>query len=163
LRFVDDFLIRERRLRGRVPIDHSDASINQLLLIKIDKNSLDSADIIVIESVALARPIARTPETFELLDNDAAMFILPFQHAAQKFLSAEIMSRFLFSAAEIFFDSGLRPNAGVVGPRQPEYFAAKHARATSENILDRIVEDMPESERAGNVWGRNDDRERWLR
>ncbi len=163
LRFGDDFLIGERRLRGRVPIDHSYAAIDQLLFVKIDKNFLDGADIIVIERIALTRPIARTPEAFKLFDNDAAVFILPFQDAAKKFLSTEIVARFFFSPAEIFFDSSLRPDAGVVGPRKPEYFVTEHAGATRENVLDRIIEDMPESKHAGNVRRRNDDRERRFR
>ena len=163
MRFGDDLFIRKRRLRGRVPVDHSDAPIDQFLFIKIDKNFLDGADIIIIECVALTRPIARAPEAFELFDDDAAVFILPFQDAAQKFLSTEIVARFFLSAAEMFLDGGLGPDASVVGPRQPEHFATKHTRATRQDVLDRIVKNMPKSERAGDVRRRNDYRERRLR
>ncbi len=43
LRFANHFLIRERRLRCRIPINHPPTAIDQAFVIKIDENFLDSA------------------------------------------------------------------------------------------------------------------------
>ena len=59
LRFRDDFLVGERGLRGRVPIDHALAAIDQSVVVKIDENFVHGARVFFIEGVALARPIGR--------------------------------------------------------------------------------------------------------
>ena len=61
LRLRNDLLIRQRRLRSRIPIDHPPSAINQPFAIKIDKHRLDGADVIIVEGVALPRPVARAP------------------------------------------------------------------------------------------------------
>src|SRR4029077_5669849 len=73
LRFIDYFLVRQRGLRGRVPIDHSPAAVNEIFLVKIDKNFGDGASIRFVHRVALTRPIGRATEPLQLLDNDAAV------------------------------------------------------------------------------------------
>ena len=81
LRLGDDLLIRERGLRRRIPVDHPATAVDQTFVVKINKNSLDCARVILIQSIALARPIAGATEPLELLDDDAAVLILPFQNA----------------------------------------------------------------------------------
>src|SRR5215471_13935208 len=80
LRLANHLLVRNGSLRCRIPIDHPATAIDQALVVKLDKNLLDSGSIRVIEGIALARPIAGTAEPLKLLDNDAAMFVLPFEH-----------------------------------------------------------------------------------
>ena len=116
LRFVDHFLIRQRRLCSWVPINHSPAAIDQILLVKIDKDFGNGARVRFVQGVALARPIARAAESFQLLNNDAAVFVLPFEHALQKFLAAKIVSRHAFVFAEPLFDRCLRANSSVIHP-----------------------------------------------
>ena len=53
LRLGNDFFIGQRGLRCRIPVDHSPAAINQTFLVKIDKDLLDRANVIVVESVTL--------------------------------------------------------------------------------------------------------------
>ena len=88
LGLVNDFLVGKRRLRSRIPIDYAAAAINQTFMIKIDENVLDSPDVGIIEGITLPRPIARTAQALELLDDNAAMFVLPFQYPAQEFFAA---------------------------------------------------------------------------
>src|SRR6266480_8011296 len=64
--FADDFFVRQRRLRGRVPVDHASPAINQSFLVKIDKHFLNGLDVIRAKSVALARPIAGTAKPLQL-------------------------------------------------------------------------------------------------
>ena len=49
----DDLFIRQRGLRRDVPINHPATAIDQAFAIKIDKNSQDGADVIVIKGIAL--------------------------------------------------------------------------------------------------------------
>ena len=81
LRLGDHLFIRERSLRSWVPVNHPSAAIDQALVVEIDKNSLDRARVILIQRVALARPVAGAAKALELLDDDAAVFILPFENA----------------------------------------------------------------------------------
>ena len=88
LRLGNDLFVGQRSLRRWVPVDHATAAIDQTLAVKIDKNLLDSLDVMVIERVALARPIARAAKALQLFDDDATMLVLPFQDAAQEFIAA---------------------------------------------------------------------------
>ena len=45
----------------------------------------------------------------------------------------------------------------MVSSREPEDFLAEKAGTASENILDRVVEDVSEGKDPGYVGGRNDD------
>ena len=146
----------------RIPIDHAPAAINQAFIVEIDENVLDGADVIVIERVAQARPIAGTTEPLELLENDAAVFLLPFEDAPQKFFAPKIAARFLLRLSQMFLDGCLRSHAGVVRARQPEHFVAQHSRAARQNILDRVVQDVPKSQNSGDIRRRDHDRIRGL-
>ena len=139
LRLVDYFFVRECRLRSRVPVDHAPPAINQAFVIKFDESFLDCAGITIVQRVALARPVGRTAKTLELLDNDAAVFLLPIQYTAEKFVAAKIVPRFLFRSPQKLFDSGLRSDAGMVHAWQPKHFKSLHPRASRQNVLNRIV------------------------
>ena len=58
LRLANHLLIGNGSLRRRIPIDHPATAIDQALVVKIDKDFLDSRGISVIKRIALARPIA---------------------------------------------------------------------------------------------------------
>ena len=157
LRGRDHFLIGKRGQGDRVPVDHTPAAIDEPLFVKIDEGALDSADIILVEGVAFPRPIAGAAEPLQLLDNNAAVFVLPFQDAPEKFLAPQIVSRLLFRPPDMFFHRGLRADSGMIRSRQPEHFLAQHARAPGEDVLDRVIQDVPEGEHAGDVRRRHDD------
>ena len=86
-------------MRGRVPIDHPTPAVDQIFLVEIDKNSGDGSRVSFVHRVTLARPVARTTEAFELLNDDAAVFVLPFDHALQKLFAAEIVTSDTFILA----------------------------------------------------------------
>jgi len=60
------------------------------------------------------------------------------------------------------FDRRLRPNSRVIHSRQPKDLEALHARAARENVLDAVIQDVAEGERAGDVRRRHHDGERLL-
>src|SRR5205823_10080964 len=123
------FLIRQRGLRARIPIDHPPTAINQFLLVKIAKNFADSARVASVHRVTLTRPIARATETLELLNDDTAVFVLPLEHALEKSFAAEIVPRNAFVFAKPFLNRGLGADAGMVHSGQPKHFEALHSRA----------------------------------
>ena len=145
-------------MRRRIPVDHSAPSIDQPFAVKIDKNLLDGANVIGIKSIALARPIAGAAEALQLFDDDPAMFVLPFQHAAKKFITSKVVARFFLGSAQMFFDGGLGPNAGVIGSWKPQHLEALHTRATGQNILNRVVKNMTHRKNSGHVRRRNHNR-----
>ena len=117
LRLGDDFLVGQGGLRSRIPVDHPATAINQSLAVKIDKNLLHCADVISVQRVALPRPIARTAQALELLNDDPPMLLLPIQYATEKFVATQVVTGFLFCLPQIFFDCGLGAYPGVVGAR----------------------------------------------
>ena len=76
------------------------------------------------------------------MNDDAAVFVLPFEHALQKFLAAEIVTRHAFVFAEPLFDRGLGSNSGVIHPRQPKHFETLHPRAPGKDVLNAVVQNM---------------------
>jgi len=68
-------------LRSRIPVNHPATAVDETFVVQINKNSLDCAHVILIQGIALARPIAGATKPLELLDDDAAVFILPFENA----------------------------------------------------------------------------------
>ena len=139
----DDFLVGQGGLRSRIPVDHPATAINQSLAVKIDKNLLHCADVISIQRVALPRPIARTAQALELLNDDPPMLLLPIQYATEKFVATQVVTGFLFCLPQMLFDCGLGAYPGVIGAGQPKNFETLHPRPACKNVLDSIVEHMP--------------------
>ena len=158
LRRRNHFLIGKRSQRDRIPVHHPTAAIDQALLVKIDENLLHRARVSGIHGEAFARPIAGTAESLQLLNDDAAVFFLPFPDPPHELFAPEIVARFSFLLAQPFLHHRLRCDAGVVESGQPEHFVPSHARATGQNVLDRVVEHVSKSEHAGHVRRRNHDR-----
>ena len=162
LRPRDDFLVGKRGLRGWIPVDHAASAIDQSLAIKIDKDALHRAHVVLIKGIALARPVTRATQPFQLLNNDPAVLVLPFHHALEKFFPAEIAPPYLFRSPEKFLDRRLGGYAGVIDARQPQDFVTLHASAPRQDVLNRGVEDMPQGQDARDVRRRNDDGESGL-
>ena len=129
---------------------------------KIDKNFGHRPRVAFVHRVTLARPIAGAAEALQLLNDDSAVFVLPFEHALEKFFAAKIVATDAFVFLQPTFDRGLRADSGVIHPRQPKHFEALHPRASGENVLDAVIQNVAEGEHAGDVGRRHDDRERLL-
>src|SRR5262249_26032304 len=116
LRLANHLLVGNGSLRRRIPIDHPPTAIDQPLVVKFDKNLLDSGGIRVVESIALARPIAATSDLFTLQKNDPAMLALPFQHSPQEFVATQIMACLVLGPAQMFLHRGLRSDSRMIHP-----------------------------------------------
>ena len=160
LRLHFHFLVGERRLRHGAPVHHAFAAIDEAFLVKLDEHFLHAPRIFRVHREAFARPVARATELLELVDDDAAVFILPRPDALEKFLAAEIVFGFALFFLQRLFHLHLRSNAGVVGAGQPEDFLAVHARLATEDVLNRVIQDMAHVQHAGDVRRRDDDGKR---
>ena len=84
------------------------------------------------------------------------MFFLPIQDTSQEFFPPKVMAGFVLGTSQMFFDSGLRSHASVIHSGKPQYLMPQHAGAACQDVLNRVVQDMPEGEHSGNVGWRND-------
>ena len=154
-----DFLVGQRGAGHGVPIDHAFAAIDQPLFVELDKDALDATAVFRVQRESFARPIARSAQFLELLDDDAAVLFLPCPDFLQEFFPAEVFA-VLHDAllAQALLDDRLGGDAGVVGAGQPEDFVAFHARQPRQDVLNGVVEHVPQRQHAGDVGRRNDNR-----
>src|SRR5690625_4460210 len=156
----DHLFVRKRGETRRTPVDHPFAAINETAAIKFHERILNRVTVIAIERENLPVPIARSTEFLKLLDDDSAMLFLPFPSSFNKFLAAEIAAGFSFALAEIALDTRLGGDARMIGARKPKNRFPLLTRAADQNILERVVENMPHRENARHIWRRNNDRVR---
>src|SRR6516164_5128800 len=81
LRLGDDFLIRDRGLRSWIPVNHPATAVDQTFVVKVNKNFLNRARVILIQGITLSRPVAGATKALQLLDDDAAVLILPVENS----------------------------------------------------------------------------------
>ena len=158
LRLRDDFFIADRAERHGAPVHHALAAIDEALFVEVHEHALHATRVVGVHGEARAAPVAARAELLQLLQDDAAVFVLPLPDLLHEFLAAEVVAMldraFL---AQRFLHRVLRGNARVVGAGEPEHFLAQHARAAGEDVLDGVVQHMAEREDARDVRRRDDD------
>jgi len=157
LRFHFHFLVGQGGLRHGAPVHHAFAAVDQALLVELHKDLLNTVRILRVHGEPFAGPITGTTQLLELVDDDAAMFLLPFPDPFEEFLAPEVVLRLAFLLFERLLDLHLCGNAGVVRARQPKDFPAVHARLATQDVLDGVVEYVPHMEHARDVGRRDDD------
>src|SRR5699024_5431093 len=75
---VNDFLIRERGLGFRIPVDHPLAAVDVSALMEFDKAIDDGLVELVFQGKARALPVAGGAQLTQLLQDDAAVLVGPF-------------------------------------------------------------------------------------
>ena len=159
LRFWNHFLVAECREGHWAPVHHALPAVDKTFLMEIDKNLLHAPCIGFIHCESLTSPIAGTTELFELVDNDAAMFLLPLPDALQELIASKVVAGLLFFLAKAAFNDGLRGDAGMIRTRKPEDLVSGLASAAGEDVLQCVVENMSERENSSDIGWRNDDGE----
>ena len=153
-----DLLVGQRRERGRAPVHHAFAAVDQALLVQVHEHLLHAPGILRIHREAGAGPVAGGAERAQLLEDDAAVGLLPFPDLGHQRLAAEVVAVLdLAGLFEGLLDHVLGGDARVVGARQPEDFLAVHACLAGEDVLDGVVQDMAHGQHPGDVRGRDDD------
>ena len=148
---VDDFLIGERRFGNGAPVDHALAAFDISLVVQLYKDLFDGVAEPFVHGETLALPVAGCAEFAELPDDGSAILLAPCPDPFDELLPSEFVASGSLFFAEIFFDAAFGCDAGVVGSGEPADFIAFHSVPARENILKRIVENMPHGQDAGHV------------
>ncbi len=126
---------------------------------EVDEHLADGGAQPLVHGETLARPVGGGAEALQLIDDGAAAFGLPFPDARQELLAAHFAPTELLPFHQLALDDHLGGDAGVVGARLPQGVAALHTVIADQDVLERVVERVPDMERPRDVGGRDDDGE----
>ena len=154
---LDDFEVGDRGLEFRIPVDQPLGLVDQALAVQLHEDLGDRLRQAFIEGEALAAPVARGAQAFELADDGAAQLGLPLPHPREKRFPPQGAAVGLLALHQLAFDDHLRGDPRVIRAGLPEHVLAVHAVIAAENVLQRVVERMAHVQVAGDVGRRNDD------
>ena len=86
------------------------------------------------------------------------MLVLPLPDTFKELVAAEVVTGLLFLFAELAFDNGLSGDACMISAGEPKDLVAGLAGSTGKDVLERIVQHMPEGEDAGHIRRRDNNR-----
>ena len=123
---IDYFLITKGGQCFRVPVHHTDTTVNQTFVIQVDKNLEHAFTTFLIHCESCTVPIAGSTQLAKLLQDDATMFIRPFPSVFQEFVAGKV--RLLDAlCGKLVHHLGLGSNGSMVGSRHPAGILAFHA------------------------------------
>ena len=159
LRLHDHFLVRQRRQRGRTPVDHPTPPINQTLLMQIHKHPLHTTRIIVVHGETRTVPVTRTSKRPQLLQNDPAILVFPLPDLGHQRVTPKIITMFDHPLlAQRLLHHILRRNPRMVSARKPHHLMTGHPRPPRQNVLDRVVQHMTHGQDPRHIRRRDDNR-----
>ena len=147
--------VGNRGVAVRTPVNHTVALINQILIIKSYENFLNGVAAALVKSEAFPVPVAGRAHFLKLLDNSAAVLLLPCPGALKELVSAEILLGDAFLAHGFNYLS-LGGYRRVVGAGKPQSIVTRHSVITDKNVLKRIVKRVTHVKLARDVGRRND-------
>ena len=150
--------VGQRRDAMRTPVDDAVAAIDQSLFIEVDKHFADGAGAALVKGEALTRPIAGSPQFFELPRDARLVFILPLPNAFEEFLASEVVARQALFLAQTLLDLDLRGDAGVIRSGDPKGIVPLHTLVANQNVLQGFVKRVTHVELPRDVRWRNDHR-----
>ena len=159
--FAFDFKVGDGRLQLRIPIDQTQALIDEAFVVELHERLADNLRELVVHREVQALPIEAVAQTAHLIENRAAGEFLPLPNALDKSFAADVALVLAFLLQQTLHHD-LRSNAGVVGAGQPHRVVAHHAVVARERIHDRLVEGVPHVQDARDVGRRQLDAERGL-
>ena len=141
-----------------VPIDQALVPVDEAVAMERDEHLQDRAREALVHGEALARPVARGAEPLELVDDDAAGFLLPLPHPGDEGLAPHVAAARLLALRELALDHHLGGDTRMIGAGLPQHVPAAHAPEAGQDVLQRVVERVPHVQGAGDVGRRDDDR-----
>ncbi|OPY10226.1 MAG: hypothetical protein A4E67_00646 [Syntrophaceae bacterium PtaB.Bin038] len=112
----------------------------------------------LVHGETLAFPVAGAAQALQLVQDDAAVLLLPLPDALDELLPAQVVPR-LSLLGQLLLDHVLRRDPGVVRARHPEGVVALHAPVARHDVLQGVVQGVPHVEHPRDVGGRDDDAE----
>ena len=158
VRLLEDHLfVRKRRFRRGVPVHHAYAAVNPALFEQVAEDFDDALGAGLVHREAGPLPVARGAQLAQLLEDHAAVLLLPFPSVFEELFTRE---RRFFDALFVQHrhDLGLGGDRRVVHARYPAGVLARHAGAAHQHVLQRVIEHVTHVEHARYVGGRNYDR-----
>ncbi len=148
---VLDLVVREDRLRGRVPVDQALAAIDQAVLEQIEEVGSDGLRANLVHREPRAFPVARAAHRLELAQDRGFVLVLPRLDAFDELLPLEIGAPPAFLREDALLDDGLRRDARVVRAGHPERLALLHPSEADQNVLERVVQGVSQVQCGGHV------------
>ena len=149
-------LIREGREAVRAPVNDAVAAVDQPFLPQAHECLAHRAGVGRVEREARTAPIARAADDLELLDDGVARLAHERPHPLDERLPAHVEPS-LPLRGQLLLHHVLGGDAGVIGPREPLGGPAAHALEADEDVLDDVVQGVPDVQHGGEVRGRDDD------
>ena len=152
---MDHLLVRDRRLSCRIPIHHSDTTVDKSLAIEVAEDIIHRLAPLLIHGEGEAIPVAGGADLLELADDDPAVLVRPVPHLVEELLASEValLDPLL---GQLSHHLRLRGYGGVICAGNPAGVEAGHPCPADEDILEGVIEHMPHVEHAGDI-GRGDD------
>ncbi len=136
---VHHFEIGDRGDAARAPVDDVLAAIDQPFFIEANEGFANRARHALVHGEVLARPVDRGAQPLHLVEDDAAVMLLPVPHARDESLAADVAA-VLALGGELALHHHLRGDAGVVGARQPQRRQAAHAIPADDDVDLRLLQ-----------------------
>ncbi len=155
---VHQLEIGEGRLVERAPVDDPVVAVDPALLVQVDEEAHDRADVVVVHREALPAVVERGADAPELGHDRAPVEPEPFPDARLEGLAAEVVPC-LPLAGEVLLDRVLRRDARVVVARLEERVEALHALHADERVGQGELERVPHVQLPGHVRRRVGDHE----
>jgi len=144
-------------VQQRVPVDQALAAVDEALLPQAHEGLDDGVVANVVHREALARPVGGGAHGLQLLDDAAAVLVLPGPDLFEERLAAEVVTRLVLVTLQLALDDGLGGNAGVVDSGQPQRRLTAHAVGARQQVLERDEQRVAHVQRARDVGRRHHD------
>ena len=144
-----NFEVRNRGLKARMPVHQPLGAVNEATLVQLDEHLGDGANHLVVglATIAhrefLAAEIGRSTKALQLIHDRAAALCFPLPDAIDKGVAAHGAAVELF-LGKLALDDHLGGDAGMIGAWLPENILLEHAIEADKNVLDGVVERVPD-------------------
>ena len=153
---VDHFFVRKGSQRFRVPVYHTDTTVNQSFVVQVYKYFQYAFAAFLIHSKGGAVPVTGCTQFAELLQDNASVLFCPVPGMFQELITGQVC---LLDAlgSEFVYNFCFGSDGSVVSSRHPTGILAFHTGTTNQNILNGIIKHVSHVQHTGDVRGRNDD------
>ncbi len=117
-------IVGQSSVAARTPVDDIIAFIDEPFLVQSDKDLANGLRQAFIHGEALALPVARRTQFFQLVDDSSAFFLPPGPNTFNKGIAAQVVTGLAF-AGKLPLDNILGGNTGMIGSRHPQGVVAR--------------------------------------
>ena len=153
-----DLQVRDGGLEVRVPVHQPLVAVDQPFLVQLHEHLANGGVQPLVQGEAFARPVAGGAQTAQLLDDGPAALGLPFPDLLHESVPAHVAPADVSIRRQLALDHHLGGDAGVIRAGQPQHRLAPHPVIAGQDVLQRVVQRMPDVQRTRHIRRRDDDR-----